>query len=84
MSHLPYDADTTENQERQAADRKGAALLLLTTNDGAVDMMLLASALGVEAELDELAGDDEKRQQKIADARTAAAAQLDGWLNTSS
>jgi hypothetical protein len=80
LSHLPHEIDTEEKLAQEAKDRKDTALVLLTKASGAVDLMLLASALDVEAEVDELAGDDEKRQQKISEARTGAQALLDGWL----
>jgi hypothetical protein len=80
LSHLPHEVETDEKKTQEALDRRSTALLLLTAATSSVDLMLLAAALDVEAELDELAGDDEKRQQKVADARAGAQARLDGWL----
>lgn len=69
LPHLVHDSPSVEQAALDQRNRRSMAALVVELAVDADDLVTLASALEVDVELDELAGNVPERQQRLAAAR---------------
>jgi hypothetical protein len=71
-AELPQDRHSREQEENDEVNRHELMLVLLDQATSAVDLVTLVDIIGLDEELDELAGGDPERHRRLRLARIQA------------
>jgi len=74
---MDVQARSAEQQENDAVNQHETLFVILDSARDAVDLVTLIGAIGLDEELDDLAGEDPERHRRIAAARELAQLPVD-------